>query len=408
MRSADSVALRDVALVAAIAAIVLLPFLGQTHDVSSHEIRHAEIAREMAESGDFLVPTLLGRPYRDKPPVVSAAIALLFRLKGEPSIGLARLPSALAAIGGAIAVYAIGALIADRRAALLGALGLLGTQGYQDMARTARPDMVFTAFLLVACAASLRSLAAERRGGFAVAGAAAAGAALLKGPLALGFCALFPYSALLRPTRFREPRLGDWVLFAIGFLAALSVWVVPVVARDRGAYLVSFLTQPDLTTWHLSDTFTRIHWPVMYGLVTLLPLTVFLPLVARDARRRGVGPAIAVALAMLVILTIIPKKRMHYSLPALPFLALAVAEASMREGRTRALGIVIALSLAAGPLYYGVILPRIHPGEAVEIAAARRILEAGDGAITCEGSLAETIAFVGRRLPECGTEEPAL
>ena len=65
--------LRDVLLIAVVGAATLLPFLGQSHNVSSHEIRHAEIAREMAQSGNFLIPTLLGRPYRDKPPVVSAA-----------------------------------------------------------------------------------------------------------------------------------------------------------------------------------------------------------------------------------------------------------------------------------------------------------------------------------------------
>jgi 4-amino-4-deoxy-L-arabinose transferase-like glycosyltransferase len=393
----------DVALIAAVGALVVLPFLGQTHDVSSHEIRHAEIAREMAESRDFLVPTLLGEPYRDKPPVVSSMIALLFLWKGEPSIALARLPSAAAAIAGAIAVYAIGVTIADRRVAVFAALGVLGTQGYQDMARTARPDMVFTALLLVACLASLRSLLDGRSGGFALAGAAAAGATLLKGPLALSFCALFPYAAMLRPGRFRTPRISDWLLFAIGFTAAAALWVAPVVARDGGAYLRSFLTQPDLTTWHLGDTFARIHWPWMYGLVAFLPLTVVLPRAAIDALRRGIGPALAVALAMLVVLSIIPKKRMHYQLPVLPFLALAVAEASAQDDRrsrlTNATYALVAVSLAAGPLYYGLILPRLHPGEAPELAAAKQVLAAADGAgrVACSGSMAETLAFVARR-----------
>ena len=94
--------LRDVLLIAVVGAATLLPFLGQGHAVSSHEIRHAEIAREMAQSGNFLIPTLLGHPYRDKPPVLSAAIAILFRSNGEPSIALARLPCAVAAVAGAI------------------------------------------------------------------------------------------------------------------------------------------------------------------------------------------------------------------------------------------------------------------------------------------------------------------
>src|SRR5262249_15335477 len=136
--------LRDVLLIAAIGAATLLPFLGQTHDVSSHEIRHAEIGREMAESGSSLTPTLPGRRYRDRPPVLSAAIALLFRWRGEPSIGLARLPCAVAGVAGALLLYTLGCALVGQRSALLAALGVLGVQGYQDMARTARPDMIFT------------------------------------------------------------------------------------------------------------------------------------------------------------------------------------------------------------------------------------------------------------------------
>ncbi|MBM3890800.1 MAG: hypothetical protein FJ388_16950, partial [Verrucomicrobia bacterium] len=78
----------ELLLITAVGLATLLPFIGQTRDLSSREIRHAEIAREMAVSGDFLVPTLLGRPYCDKPPVLHAAAALLYRVAGEPSMAL--------------------------------------------------------------------------------------------------------------------------------------------------------------------------------------------------------------------------------------------------------------------------------------------------------------------------------
>src|SRR4029077_16574087 len=61
---------RDAGLVAAVGLATLLPFLGQTRDIAARELRHAEIAREMAESGELLVPTLFGREYAAKPPVM--------------------------------------------------------------------------------------------------------------------------------------------------------------------------------------------------------------------------------------------------------------------------------------------------------------------------------------------------
>jgi 4-amino-4-deoxy-L-arabinose transferase len=396
--------LRDALLVAWVGGATLLPFLGQAHSVSSHETRHAEIAREMAASGDFLIPRLLGQPYYDKLPLMSAVTAVLFRAAGEPSIALARLPSAMAAMAGAMLLYGIGCTFADRRSARLAALGVLGVQGYQYVARNARPDMVFSAMILLACFASIRALCTDRgRGaGFAIAGAACAAASALKGPLAWVFCALFPCVAWLCGEGIRRPRALDGVAFAAGFVAAAATWLLPVLLRDGGAYLWGFVSQPDLTTWHLADSVRRFHWPWLYGAIGLLPLAPLLPIAAGDARRRGLRPALAIALAMLVVLSIIPKKRMHYAAPVLPFLALAVAEAARRGADARAwraAQALAAIGLIASPLYFGIVLPVVSPGEDAENVVARRLLGRLDARspIVCFGHMAERLAFVGRR-----------
>ncbi len=189
--------------------------------------------------------------------------------------------------------------------------------------------------VLLACFTSIRALGTDRfRGvGFAVAGAACAAGSALKGPLAWVFCALFPYVAWLCGRGIRRARAFDWAAFAVGFVAAAAAWVLPVVQRDGGAYLWAFVSQPDLTTWRVTDSLRRFHWPWLYSAIGLLPLAPLLPVAARDARRHGLQPALAIALGMLVVLSIIPKKRMHYTAPALPFLALAVAEAAGRSRR---------------------------------------------------------------------------
>src|SRR6266478_9813152 len=59
------------------------------------EGRYAQIPREMLTRGEWLVPTLQGEPYLDKPPLFYWCVMLCYRLFG-PSDGVARLVPALA------------------------------------------------------------------------------------------------------------------------------------------------------------------------------------------------------------------------------------------------------------------------------------------------------------------------
>ncbi|MCX7825601.1 MAG: glycosyltransferase family 39 protein [Verrucomicrobiae bacterium] len=394
----------DLLVIAAIGLASLLPFIGQTRDLSSREIRHAEIAREMAVSGDFLVPTLLGRPYCDKPPVLHAAVAMLYRLAGEPSLALARLPSVAAAVLSALALYGIGLVLADRRTALFAALAVLGLQGFSRMARVARPDMIFALGFLIACWGLVRAMR-QSRGTLAwctLGGLGCGLAVLTKGPLGLLFPVLFGVLAPIRRDDLRRPGAAAWAVFAAAALATALLWAVPVYLRDGGAYLHRVVFQPDLNI----EVGTGSHsfwWYFKVLPVGWLPLTLLVPWVVMDARRRGWSAALGVAAVMFVVLCCIPKKRLHYLLPLYPLLALATIETVMRHVEQRwllrAAQALVAVSLVSGPFYYGLIQPRHTPPEEPELAFAREVLRVvPPGApIICFGDLGEPIAFVGRR-----------
>jgi 4-amino-4-deoxy-L-arabinose transferase len=53
-----------------LAAVVFLAGLGSYGLVEQSDARYAEIAREMRNSGDYLVPTLLGIKHFHKPPLI--------------------------------------------------------------------------------------------------------------------------------------------------------------------------------------------------------------------------------------------------------------------------------------------------------------------------------------------------
>ena len=393
--------LRDAALVVALGLATLLPFLGQTRDGGTHELRHAEIAREMADSGELLVPTLLGREYVDKPPVMHAMIAGLYRLAGRPSLALARLPSVAAGVAGALALYGIGLVRSGREVALLAAVALPATLEYHRMARIARPDMIFVAAILGACLAAAGALRAagpgRRLSRLALAGAASGVATVTKGPLGAVAPALFAMLAPIRRPDLARLRGREWLAFGAGLGLVLAVWVVPLLVNGHGDYLHRVVVQPDLSGGEVEPPHPYLY-PLLVG---LLPLTVLLPLVVRDVHRRGYTAAVAIPIALLVLLVIFPKKRPHYLLPFYPFLVLAIAEAVVGAGgrwiRRVTTGIVVA-SLIAGPFYYA-ITPPWPVTEEPKLVMTRRVLSLVDPgrSIVCMDELGEAIAFEGRR-----------
>ena len=79
------------------------------------ESRYAQVALEMLQSGDFVVPRLLGEPFLHKPPLLYWATAASLRVFGPCEFG-ARFPLALAAILTVLVTFVLGArLLGSRR-----------------------------------------------------------------------------------------------------------------------------------------------------------------------------------------------------------------------------------------------------------------------------------------------------
>jgi 4-amino-4-deoxy-L-arabinose transferase-like glycosyltransferase len=89
---------RDQILLLVLAVAVAFPFLGSFGLLEPDEGRFAQIGREMAASGDFLVPRLNGIEQFYKPPLVYWISAIGYRIFGVTE-WVARLPSALAFVG---------------------------------------------------------------------------------------------------------------------------------------------------------------------------------------------------------------------------------------------------------------------------------------------------------------------
>ena len=82
-----------------LSSLALLPGLGSSGRLTYHEAFVAQGAREILDSGNWGYPTIGGLPWLEKPPLPWWLVAGLGRCVGGVNETVARLPSALAAMG---------------------------------------------------------------------------------------------------------------------------------------------------------------------------------------------------------------------------------------------------------------------------------------------------------------------
>ncbi|MEP9411471.1 MAG: glycosyltransferase family 39 protein [Candidatus Brocadia sp.] len=387
--------------------MVIFPALGQTSHLASREIRHAEIIREMAESGDYLVPKLLGKTYYDKPPIMHAPAAFLTRMIGKPSMDIARMPSAVAGMLGILATYGLGLLLFDRRSALVGAIALLGVPGYGLMAREARPDMILCASMLFSCLCLGLGMREEKHIPrifyFVLAGLLTGLGVVTKGPYGLVVPALFAIFTPFRRQDLKRPRFG-WIVFVLGLVTTMAIWAIPAYLHDGGEYLRGVIFQPDLDISQGGRSGKSVFYYVWHGILLTIPLSLFLPYIFMNLRRCGYSAPLAIAGAIFIIISCIPKKRPHYMVPLYPFLSLGITASIVRHSVTsrivlRAAWVLISISVVAMPIYFVAIQPIVQPYKNSQIFFAKEVLAAiePNSRIYCVTGIDEALAWVGRR-----------
>src|SRR6202171_1505561 len=118
------------------------------------EPRYAWIARDMAESGDWVTPRLYGEPWFEKPVLYYWSAALCFKLFGV-SEAAARLPSAISALLATLSLAWLALRLYGAETARWLLLLLPTTVGMIGFSHAAATDMPFSAMLTIAmvCAA---------------------------------------------------------------------------------------------------------------------------------------------------------------------------------------------------------------------------------------------------------------
>jgi 4-amino-4-deoxy-L-arabinose transferase-like glycosyltransferase len=187
MPAPDNSVTRTYLLLAAILVVSIVPYfwgLGKADIQDVDEAAYGEIAREMVASGDWVSPTLNGKPFDQHPPLGPWMMALSIKLFGATPLAV-RLPNALLALVGLLITFSIGRRIAGREAGILAALALVTAPAYHLMVRDARLDMALMVFISLALWGVFSYLYEPRKYYLVLGYIGAALAFLTKGPIGL-------------------------------------------------------------------------------------------------------------------------------------------------------------------------------------------------------------------------------
>lgn len=319
---------------------------------------HAEIARELRQSGDPFALTLAGVRYVDKPPLLYALIAIASSVLGDTELA-ARVPSALAALVAVGVTTWLGVRLLGPGGGIVAGLALAGSAGFFAYGRYVRPETLLVAALASGFALVLVGLLDDRRalvgGGviaFGLAGLAKDPLAALLPPLAIAI-ALAP-GGRARPVRSWLP----WWSAAAAIALAVGWWIL-VEIRTPGFVWYTVVDN------HLLNVARARHFPdedVPLGAMEFLLVAGLgaapwvlgagvsvLDLIRRRAwRDPDEMPWMALALwaaGVFTLTALSPFRLPHYGLPAYPMLALLAARA-WQSGAARWLVPVHAVAFA--------------------------------------------------------------
>lgn len=310
---------------ALLALALYAPYLG-AEELHYEEARRALPARWMTESGDWVLPSIWGRPYLSKPPLIYWCIAAVGALRGAIDDVATRLPSLLSTVLSAVLVLRLGARWFSLRAGRAAALCWLLAPAVFNKGALGEIEALLGLCVLVALAAL--PAAAAGSWGAALASGLGLGAALLaKGPPGLIFFAA-GWLALARAERrvLRDARV--WGAFALG-LALVGVWVALLLARlDVAATLDTWGEQLDRTGGPGLGRVLGLRFEFVGAFLGgVLAATLAAAAAGRRAwRELRAEPAFAwilgtLALSLLALMLFAPRHR--YAYPVTPFLALA-------------------------------------------------------------------------------------
>jgi 4-amino-4-deoxy-L-arabinose transferase-like glycosyltransferase len=344
--------------------------LGAIGFVGPDEPRYAWIARDMAESGDWVTPRLYGKPWFEKPPLFYWGAGICFKLFGV-SEAAARLPSAISALLATLALAWLALRLYGAETARWLLLLLPTTVGMIGFSHAAATDMPFSGMLTIAmvCAAVVLGLTRDAESpvipktpwlALILFGFFLGLAVLAKGPAAIILSGGAIFFWALFTKRWRDAFRLFHPAALIAFCLTALPWYI-LCARRNPDFFRIFIIEHNFKRF-LTPEFQHVQ-PFWYYipiiLIALLPWTPVLAKIVSDLRRSpglkswSLSPElffICWIFFALVFFSASKSKLPGYVLPAVPPLGLLISQSvSLHIRRTaqanRWIGITVGVTL---------------------------------------------------------------
>ena len=364
---------------------------------------HGQIARNMVQSGDWVIAHLDGVPYMEKAPLPYWLIAICYLLMGVHD-WVARIPTALASVLLCFATARYGAWAFGRRAGFYAGLALATSIGLFLFTRILIPDVILTLAITVCFLAFQRAMNEDgeephSRRWAALIGVALGVGVLLKGLLALvvPIGGILVYLAITRQLFRRETwrRLRPLSTILI-FLLIAAPWHILATLRMppylnfsmhsgpgeyHGFFWFYFFNEHLLRFLNLRyprdyNTVPRVAFWLL-NLLWLFPWSAYLPAAARltykPVDRAGRTRLLALCWAgFLMLFFTFSTTQEYYSMPIYPALALLLGCAMDSEGKFITFGsrAVAVISTAAAAVIAAILFAVRHVPATGDISGA--------------------------------------
>jgi 4-amino-4-deoxy-L-arabinose transferase-like glycosyltransferase len=230
-------------LIAILAAILFIPFLGATHLFDWDEINFAEASREMLLTKNYAIPQINFQPFWEKPPLFFWFQVLSMKMFGVNEFA-ARFPNAVCGIVTLVLLFRIGSRFVDARFGVIWAFVYAASLLPQLYFKSGIIDPWFNLFIFLSIyhlSQYTDAIVHTRVKHIILAGFFAGLAMMTKGPVALliiGLCYAV-YAVLTRFRRFMKPL--HILLFLL--LAALvgSIWFIALWMNGQEQIIKEFI-----------------------------------------------------------------------------------------------------------------------------------------------------------------------